>query len=164
VTVEASGGPFKSVMLVAPDRTEVNGKAVLDSPPYEFSFTVPASFPTMGNQSGGVMGFPVQGQHVTANLVIDVERPDAPKAIKVDSNDIEVHLGGGLPIQVFGKYSDGAQLLLTKSTQTKYSVDSPKVISVGTTGVVTPIAEGMAIVTVRHMGLEATVRVKVVNE
>ncbi len=163
VKVSAEGGPFKSVMLVAPDHTEINGKDVLDSPPYEFSFTIPPSFPTMGNQGGGVMGFPVQGQHVTADMVIDIERPDAPKAISVDSNDIEVHFGGGLPIQVFGRYNDGAQLRLTNSTQTKYEVDNPKVISVGATGWVTPIAEGTATVTVRHLGLGATVRVKVVK-
>lgn len=69
-----------------------------------------------------------------------------------------------MPIQVFGRYNDGAQLRLTNSSQTKYEVDNPKVISVGTTGFVTPIAEGTAVVTVRHLGLEATVRVKVINE
>lgn len=164
VKVSAEGGPFKGVMLVAPDRTEINGKPVVDSPPYEFSFTIPASFPTMGNLIGGVIGSPAQGPPVTANMVIDIEMPGAPKAIEVDSNDIEVHLGGGLPIQVFGKYNDGAQVRLTNSSQTKYSVDNPKAISVGATGWVTPIAEGTATVTVRHMGLEATVRVKVVKD
>ncbi len=164
VKVSAEGGPFKVVMLVAPDRTEIKGNPVLDSPPYEFSFTVPASFPTMGNIGGGVLGAPAQGPPVTANMVIDIEMPDAPKAISVDSSDIEVHFGGGLPIQVFGRYSDGAQVRLTNSTQTKYEVDNPKVISVGATGFVTAIAEGTATVTVRHLGLEATVRVKVVKD
>lgn len=164
VKVSAVGGPFKSVMFVAPDHTKINGKEVLESPPYEFSFTIPASFPTMGNQGGGVMGFPVQGQYVTAGMVIDIERPDAPNAIKANRASLELSLGDSLPIQVFGKYSDGAQLVLTNSAQTKYEVDDPKVISLGTTGVVTAIAEGTAIVTVRHMGLEATVRVKVVKD
>ena len=164
VKISADGGPFKSVMLVAPDHTKINGKAVLDSPPYEFSFTVPASVPTMGNLGGGVVGTPAQGHTVTANMVIDIERPDAPKAIKVDRASLELSPGDGLPIQVFGRYNDGAQLRLTNSTQTKYEVDNAKVISVGTTGVVTAIAEGSATVTVRHLGLEATVRVKVVKD
>jgi hypothetical protein len=164
VKVSAKGGPFKSVILFARDHTKINGKDVLDSPPYEFSFTIPPSFPTMGNQGGGVMGFPVQGQYVTANLVIDIERPDAPKAIKVDNASLELSPGDTLPIQVFGRYDDGAQLRLTNSTQTKYEVDNPKIVSVGTTGVVTAIAEGAATVTVRHLGLEATVRVKVVKD
>ena len=164
VKVSAEGGPFKSVMLVVPDRTEIQGKPVLDSPPYEFSFTVPASFPTMGNQGCGVMGFLGQDQYLTANMVIDIERPDAPKTIKVDSASLELSPRDTLPIQVFGRYDDGAQLRLTNSPQTKYEVDNPKVISVGTTGFVTAVSEGTATVTVRHLGLEATVRVKVAKD
>lgn len=164
VKVSAEGGPFKGVMLVAPDGTKINGKPVLNSPPYEFSLTVPASLPAMGNIGGGVVGSPAQGTPVTADMVIDIEMPDAPKAIKVDRSQLDLSIGDELPIQVFGRYSDGAQVRLTNSTQTKYEVDNPKVISVGKTGVVNAIAAGMATVTVRHLGLQATVRVKVVKE
>jgi hypothetical protein len=160
VTVEASGGLFTSVIFVTPDHTKVNGEAVLSSPPYRFSFTVSSSVLAPGIQGGGVLGTLVQG-HATANMVIDIERSDPPKAISVDRDQLELSVGDGLPIQVFGVYGDGAKLLLTKSTRTKYEVDSPRVISVDASGAVTALAPGIATVIVHHIGLEVMVRVKV---
>jgi hypothetical protein len=163
VTAEASGGPFTSVIFITPDHTKVNGKAVLTSPPYKFSFTVSSSVLAPGIQGGGVLGTLGQG-HVTADMVIDIERSDSPKAISVDRDQLELSVGDGLPIQVFGVYGDGAKLLLTKSTRTKYEVDSPRVIKVDASGAVTALAPGIATVIIHHLGLEATTRVKVLRQ
>jgi hypothetical protein len=163
VKVSASGGPFKSLLFVAPDHTKATGKEVLDSTPYEFSFTVSSHVPTPGTYGGGVMGFPLQGELVTAQFVIDIERPDVPNTISVDSNQLELSVGDQLPIQVFGVYGDGATLRLTRSTLTKYHADDPKIVSVSPGGEVTAVAQGATIVTVRHLGREAMVWVNVVK-
>ena len=138
VSVSASGGPFTSVGIVGPGH--MNGNYILKSSPYQFSFTVQSKI-TPGLDTIEAMGSTASGP-VIAEVKIDVERPDTPQKISVDHPRLELPMGGKLPIAVFGTYADGSVVNLSRSTQTKYRLGSPDIVSVSNEGRVTALAPG----------------------
>jgi hypothetical protein len=138
VDATASGGPFNGVIIVAPGA--INGNAILSSPPYEFSFTVPLQV-TPGLTTIGALGLTASGP-VTAEIQVDIERPDSPQSITTDTSQLELAIGDAVPIQVFGTYADGTILRLTNSTQTTYLSQAATVAGVSPYGIVTAVAPG----------------------
>jgi hypothetical protein len=164
VYVEPSGGPFKSVSIIAPGY--INGLAALTSPPYQFSFTVPP-IPSKGIGPGintiSVMGTTTAAAGpVFAAVPIAIERADSPQSIAIDRSAFELSVGEELPIGVYGKYSDASTLRITESTQTTYTSQDPSIAAVVTTdGVVRGVAPGSTTIVVRHQGLQRIVTVTV---
>jgi len=147
VDVTASGGPFNGVIIVAPGA--INGNAILSSPPYEFSFTVPLQV-TPGLTTIGALGLTASGP-VTAEIQVDIERSDSPQTITADTSKLELAIGDAVPIQVFGTYSDGTVLRVTDSTQTTYLSQAPSVASVSPYGFVSAVAPGSTQIVVNGM-------------
>jgi len=140
VTVSASGGPFSSVGIVVPGY--VYGSDILDSPPYQFSFTMPVSGITPGLDTIAALGNTPSGL-VSTYILIDVERPDSPQSVATSTSQIELPIGGTLPIGVYGTYGDGSIVDLSKSTQTTYTSQNAGIATVTATGLVTAIAPGI---------------------
>jgi hypothetical protein len=144
VYVEASGGPFKSVTIIAPGY--VNGLAALNSPPYQFSFTVPP-VPSKGIGPGintiTAAGSTASAVVFSSAVPIDIERSDSPTKFKASTSGLGMEIGERLPIYVSGTYSDGSIVDLTKSTQTTYVSQAPSIATVTNEGWVTAIAPGL---------------------
>jgi hypothetical protein len=138
VDVSASGGSVNGVMIVAPGT--VSGNAILDSPPYEFAFTIPLQV-TPGLTVIGALGFTTSGP-ITTEIQVDIERSDSPQTVSTNTSQLELSVGDGVPIQVFGAYADGTFLRLTRSTQTTYLSQNPSIASVSSDGTITAVAPG----------------------
>lgn len=138
VGVSVSGGPFTSVGIVAPGY--MNDSLVLQSPPYEFSFTVPSQV-TPGPTVIGAMGFTASGFAI-GQISVDIERPDSPQSITIDHSQIELPIGAQLPVSVTGYFADGSIVDLSQSAQTTYRSQNPGVATVSADGVVIGVAAG----------------------
>jgi hypothetical protein len=159
VEVVVSGGTVTSVGILAPGY--LKGDSVLNSPPYKFSFTVaPPPQIRLGINGIGAMGF-TNSTQVLANTDIDIERPDLPEKISVDSSRIEIEVGSQIPIGVYGTYSDGSIIHLSRSTLTHYDPQAAGVVSVTADGVVIGIAPGSTKIVVRHGDARSTVDVTI---
>ncbi len=164
VNVSASGGPFTSVTIIAPGY--VNGLAALNSPPYQFSFTVPP-IPSKGIGPGintiTAAGTTASAVVFSSAVPVDIERSDSPVSIAINTSGLELSIGDALPIGVYGTYSDGSTVRVTESTQTTFTSQNPAVAAVVTSdGLVKGVAPGSTTIFVRHRGLQRTLPVRVI--
>jgi hypothetical protein len=157
VYVTASGGPFKSVSIGAPD--PIKGSQLLTTAPYQFGITIPATttpglYPltALGNTNAGTL-------IMSDPIMIDVERPDSPQNVTTDGTQLELAVGDRTVIPVAGTYADGSNVDLHKSTQTRYDARPPGVISVSRDGQVTALKARVVTLTVEHKQKTAVVKV-----
>jgi Bacterial Ig-like domain (group 2)/Bacterial Ig domain len=163
VVVDATGGLFKSVTIIAPG--SLSGNPSLTIPPYQFSFTVP-SLPSRGITPGPnritAVGNTGSGP-VHAVVSIDIERADTPQSIATDSSQVELSIGERVPLELYGTYTDGSVVRLTTSAQTSYASRNPTIAVVSADGFVKAVAYGSATIAVRHREYERLVRVNVIR-
>ena len=75
---------------------------------------------TPGVYQIGAVGSNSSGDVESAPVLIDVEREDAPVSVTVNPANFQLFgVGSQLPLQIFGKYGDGARLFLSNSTLTQ---------------------------------------------
>jgi Bacterial Ig-like domain (group 2) len=82
----------------------------------------------------------------------------------VNDTQLELRIGGQVPIRVLGTYSDGSVVDLSKSSQTSFVSQSPGIATVSAGGSVTGVAPGSTTIVVRHQTHQAIVRVVVTGE
>jgi len=159
LTVSAAGGPFTGVSFLASGNFLT--AQVLTAPPYQFSFTVPP--PTIpGPYSVTAVGTTASGDTIfSAPVFVDVERSDSPQSISVDHTQLELRIGGEVPIAILGMYSDGSIVDLSNSSQTTYVSQSPGIATVSPGGAVVGVAPGSTKIIVRHQTHQAIVSVVV---
>jgi hypothetical protein len=159
--------PLKGMMLFAPD-LDVTGPSIVQSPPFQFAITIPQKtrpglhairvfgFPTSPPKSPDPSSFPGS----FAEVSIDVEFPDPPERISttpqcaVSPNKRphrlncsvpvgrELEIGGLSTVEVYGGYSDGSVVDLTRSTQTTFTSESPEIATVTAEGLVRGVGPG----------------------
>jgi hypothetical protein len=161
VVVEPSPGTtFELVIAGIAELPRV--RDLKDSPPYEFTLTIPLDA-TPGEYQIGASGVISEGTGVNATpVVIRVEKLEG--LLKLDVQPAFVFLrfvGEQKRLDVNGTYSDGKTLGLTFSAGTTYSSDDPTIASVDSRGVITGIKAGATTVHVRNGGQSFDVRVSV---
>jgi hypothetical protein len=156
VTVSAAGGAFTSVSAGAPGSPE--GPTFRKSPPYQFSFTIPKEI-ALGPAEIDALGATASGDVFADPVFIDLERAESPTSIALSHSSVELQARDILPISVYGTYTDGSTINLTRSTQTKYEPKDGSVVSVRADGIVTALATGSTTVTVRHKDREAAFKI-----
>jgi len=89
------------------------------SSPTQFTMRLPTNM-TPGVYQIGAVGSNSSGDVESAPVLIDVEREDAPVSVTVNPANFQLFgVGSQLPLQIFGKYGDGARLFLSNSTLTQ---------------------------------------------
>jgi trimeric autotransporter adhesin len=139
VSVSVSG-TVSSVALACPD--PIMGAFPINTPPYQFSLQIPTDI-SPGLYSVTAIAASTPGHPVfSAPIQLDVERPDSPVSYGTVPSTMDLAVGETTWIQLYGNYSDGSQIDLTKSTSTTYSSQNPAIVTVTPTGQVTAISPG----------------------
>jgi hypothetical protein len=117
---------------------------VLTAPPYRFSVTVPKDISVAGKYSIRAMGVtPGQQGGVAAPIHLDVEPAASISGISAKPPIMQFDSAGDkLPLRVWGTFSDGSGMDITKSSGTTYSGGDPTAVTVSSTGIVTAVGPG----------------------
>jgi hypothetical protein len=141
VTVTPSS-TFSIIGVIGEDR--IGDSAILNAPPYQFSMQIPAdATPHVYDLTAWGLTAPGADPIRSPLVPIDVERPDSPVKVTVDSLVFSA-VGDRLPLVVFGTFSDGSKYHLNRSTKTTFVSDTPSVATVSSEGVVTAVSPGQA--------------------
>ncbi len=96
-------------------------------------------------------GTTAAGQDVSTSVTINVERSDMPTSIRAAHPSIGFEApGASVPIEILGSFSDGRVLDVTASSNVVYASSDPAVATVSTSGEVTALAAGDAVITVTY--------------
>ncbi|MGP0073033.1 MAG: Ig-like domain-containing protein [Bryobacteraceae bacterium] len=155
VTVSASGPPLENVTVIGSD--PIGFTKILNAPPYQFDVEIPARI-TPGQYRLSAMGTshssppanfaPILSEPIT----IDVERPDLPVKITADSRQLGLNVGDRMPIRVYGTFTDGSVVDMSKSTQTTFVSQAPGIATVTGEGLVTAVAPGSTAIVIARFG------------
>lgn len=141
VTVSASGDTFASVSIIGTSPLPFTDAVM--TPPFQFTMFIPEQI-TPGIYNLTAIGSVTSGQPITSlPVTLDVERPDAPVSVSVDTpGPLELSLGDVTVVHVSGTFADGSNIDLTKSSGTTFVSGSPNTVSVLSNGVLSAIAPG----------------------
>jgi len=158
VTVKVSGGTVPSLALLT--ENPIGYTKVLMAPPYNFEIRIPSE---ISLQRYSVSALCYVGEEAkVAQILIDVERPDAPEKLAVNFRALELEVGESVCSSARATYADGIEAGVTYSTLTKWSSDSPEVATV-IDGRVSAVGPGSAKISVENGGQVAVVPVTVKN-
>ena len=140
IVTATSGDTFTGVVLTGDLQLQMQ---VLTTPPYQFSITIPAKITAGKHYLNAIGGRSGQQSGKSQRLDLDVE-PSAqisgisakPAIMQFDS------AGDKLPLRVWGTFSDGSGMDITKSSGTTYSSGDPTAVTVSSTGIVTAVGPG----------------------
>lgn len=121
----------------------------------EFTLSIPP------NVQSGRYALTAIGKNLndTSSISIIVERSDTPSSIELSPSALIQfnQIGDQMPIQVFGIFSDGGKVLITKSPFIKYSSANTAVATVNSEGFVTAVGPGGTTVTASYAGLSSSI-------
>lgn len=135
VTITASG--VSGVMVAL----ESLGGAFLTSAPYQTTITIPSTARQRA-YSLTATGFNQNQIAATADITINLQRPDAPASLSVVPPSPDLELGDVIYLQVTGTYSDGSKGDISRAPSVTYSSGNPAVATVGPDGRLAAIAAG----------------------
>lgn len=92
---------------------------------------------------------------------VDIERPDNPGLLRETLGWLALKPGEVWPLSITGKFADGEEVELTRSTRTEYMSNRRSVASVSKEGVVTAHQPGEARITARNGKAVTVVRISV---
>jgi hypothetical protein len=158
VTASVSGGTFPYVILGA--ENPIGYSETLFAPPYQFSVPVPPRISLRRySLMAGCTASSKEGAY--ARVSIDVERPDAPVKVEVQPSLLNLVVDGTGLLFAYATYADDATEDVSQSTLTKWSSDSPDVVTVTDDGRVIAVGPGAAKITMENAGQIAVVPVTV---
>lgn len=125
----------------------------------EFTLSIPP------NVQSGRYALTAIGKNLddTSSISIIVERSDTPISIELSPSALIQfnQIGDLMPVQVFGIFSDGGKVLITKSPFIKYSSANTAVATVNSEGFVTAVGPGGTTVTASYASLSSSISVVV---
>ena len=131
----------------------------IQGPPFTGNVLLPSDY--AGAFSFDLILFNATGEAVgIAGLTINIVPSEVPSQIEASKRTLYLHfpeVDSELErhISVFGKYLDGTQRNLTDPMLgTTYSSNNTSVATVDANGLVTPVAEGTAYITIEHKGVK----------
>jgi uncharacterized protein (DUF2141 family) len=155
VAVTVSNGQVIAVMVGAQDVAFTNYQT---AGPYLFSLTAPAN--KVGPKNLFAMGL-VGSENVTISpiITIDVEPPSVPTGISFQQKLVTfAYQGQQRKVGVTAVFADGTTLDISRSSRIKFSTDSPTVVTVDQTGLMTANGVGSANVTVSYDEVTSTLK------
>jgi len=155
-------GQTLSVTVTSPANARFEGVAVVGEGPIGISTTLATGVPgqfTLDVPADIACrryivtadGTTAAGQDVSTSVTIDVERSDMPTSIRAAHPSIGFEApGASVPIRILGSFTDGKVLDVTRSTNVVYESSDPTVATVSSSGEVTALAAGDAVITVTY--------------
>jgi Bacterial Ig-like domain (group 2) len=142
--------PFTAVVVVGEGPLGMTDST--DVLPAQFSLTIPQQIALRTYNLTAEGGVTSDGKPISSNVVhIDVERPDLPLRLNSRRKRIAfASQGGEEPLGIQAAFADGAYLLVTESSRLTFASSNPAVATVDTRGVVKPVGEGDATITVTY--------------
>src|SRR5882724_296372 len=118
VIVEATGGPFEEVFIVAGD--PIGGsEEELATPPYKFTVNIPREIASDSYILTAEGYTPSRGKVKKETISIIVERAESPVSLSVGpTSSLVLYPGHGIDLFVTGVFPDGSKATLQKSTLT----------------------------------------------
>jgi hypothetical protein len=152
-------GTFQQVMIIG--WKPIGGSMPRSSPPYEFEVQIPEHI-NPGQYLLTAVGArpPAEGTHSTPVTIV-VELADGPVSLKVQPSFLRISKGGKHILTTYGVFPDGQRADLSKSSQISFASSSPGIATVDHQGVVTPVAEGAAIIKITYKSSTVEVPVTV---
>jgi hypothetical protein len=156
-----SPGQTLVVALSSPDKSAFLGVSVIGegnigsadavrSLPAQVSLTIPARI-ELRKYALTAFGVTTGGREVSTMIEIDVERPDMPQSIFGELRQLIFGAEGETgSIDLMARFADGSVLTVRESSKVAYTTSDPGVATVGSTGIVTAIAEGEADITATY--------------
>jgi Bacterial Ig-like domain (group 2) len=140
VEVEASGGPFKAVLVLPQD--PIRWVPAKTGPPFRIQLQIPKQI-SSGKYSVAVMGGLPAGQPVFSDPVfLDVEQAGRPLSLTTNLDVLNVSIGEESSLQVQARYANGVQADVTNSAMTTFVSQSPDIATVDAHGWVKAVAPG----------------------
>jgi hypothetical protein len=144
VVAPTQGDTFSKVFLIGEHPIGMGLHQVLRVPPYEFAVTIPKDISAAGKYFIRAMGVtPGEKGGISVAIHLDVEPSASISSISVEPSGFQFHtVGSRIPLKVFGAFSDGSTIDITKSSGTTYSSGDTTAVTVSTTGIVTAVGVG----------------------
>jgi IPT/TIG domain-containing protein/Big-like domain-containing protein len=118
--------------------------------PAQFSVTVPANA-ALKTYSVSAAGGTGGGDPIVTTILIDVQRPDLPTAIRADvAQVVFAAQGQDSPTKIRATFSDGAVFDVTMSSNVTYISSNPDIAVVDADGIITGVGAGVAEVTATY--------------
>jgi len=155
VTVSVTSGQVLAVQVGAQD---IGFSAYQTTSPYSFSLTVPTE--TIGLKNLFAVGLVANEAVIVSPVInIDVEPGAAPTAISFQQSLVTFgYVGQQRRIGVTATFADGSTIDVSQSSQIQFSSDTPTVVSVDPTGLMSANGSGTANITVSYGNLTATMK------
>jgi len=114
-----------------------------EATPIQFKLSVPSDI-RAGIYSVTVIGTVASREIVSDSLTLDVEWAEDPVKVWTEPSSMIqfYHIGDRIPIRVLGRFADGSQRELSRSTKTSFTSDDPDVATVSAGGFVTAVGPG----------------------
>jgi hypothetical protein len=143
VSVSETGGPVLAVGVAA----QGMGAGLTQTAPYSFSIPVPSGvIGTMNLVATGVVAPDVAT--ISPVVTVDIEPVTPPTAIAYVQGGVTFHyVGQQRRIGIMATFADGSTEDVSNSTQLTWSSDTPSVVTVDSTGLITAQGPGTANVT-----------------
>jgi hypothetical protein len=160
VTVSADPSAFQSVAVAA--KWPIGLSQVLTAPPYQFQMQIPSVIDPGAYSLTAVAVTPAGVAIGSMPITVVIERPDTPQQLNPDLSTLSFdYIGDYVALVVYGTFSDGSSVDLTRSTLTTWASDNTSVATVDTQGVVTAVAGGSANITITNAGVSVQIPVTV---
>ena len=162
VTVTATGDPLQSVSIVGDGPFELT--TCLIAPPYKYSYSIPANFPS-GRYKFKAVGVTPSGANISSDPAeVDVEQIEKPKKLQSESLSLTVGEHENVTLVIWGIFADGSKVDVTRSTEISYISDHPAVAEMSAEGSVKGVTAGKAKITVKYDDRSIVVPVSVVAQ
>lgn len=140
------------------------GNELRKSAPWSFTLTVPTDQAGLSSSLLGeqpiYVDATVDGEKgsIETGTTIDVEEPGPPVKLSSQWTQLFFEAGerGGIPLLVLGTFKDELELDVSHSTHISFTSSDPRVASVSSEGIVSPIGPGKTVVEARYDGDVAT--------
>jgi len=169
VTIIAEAAPGESIHTVDFNPT-ISMFNFVEGPPFQFQFVVPPEFiGKLTLYAKGISGVrPAFKFFEAAPVEILVALPSSVRlqSLRVDRDQKSLFMRPGSVdgLNVYGGYSDGVERRIENSSDTTYQTSNPKIVSVDSGGLVSAIAPGKAVITIRNgdkkLQIEVNVKLK----
>jgi hypothetical protein len=157
--VSPDNSTFAKVLVIAEGAIGMSDMA--SSLPARLSLTIPREI-ACRKYLLSALGVRTSGVRVSTEILIDVERPDLPRSLSVDTRQfLFAAEGESADIGLLAHFSDGTILRVTESSNVVYASSDPSVATVDANGIVTAVADGDAGVTATYGPPAAGVSVRV---
>jgi len=146
VNVSVTGGPVLAVEVLA----QSMGGSLTQTAPYSFSITVPSG--VIGVKNLVATGVLAPNEALISPVVtVDIEPASPPTAMAYLQSGATFHYAGQQRrIGIMATFADGSTEDVSNSTQLTYSSDTPSVVTVDNTGLMTAQGPGTANVTATY--------------